>query len=100
MPRDVSLPPGSRLVRTTAEFTAQTVPPALLSAHRVAEGVWGRLVVLEGTVTYFWEATHEVRELHAGQRQVIEPGVLHHVEPGGDARFVVEFHRPGSSGGE
>ncbi len=97
MLRDVSLPAGSRLVRTTPAFTTDTTPAALLSSHRVAEGVWGRLVVLEGAVTYCQEVTDETRMLGAGERQVIEPGVIHHVEPGHGARFVVEFHRVGSS---
>ncbi|MGI9578432.1 MAG: DUF1971 domain-containing protein, partial [Microthrixaceae bacterium] len=77
----------------TPEFTARTVPAALLSAHHLAPGVWGRLVVLEATVTYHLEETGDSRRVHSGQRQVIEPEVVHHVEPGPESRFLVEFHR-------
>lgn len=39
------LPDGLVLIRTTDVFDNATVPASLLRAHRVADGVWGRLVV-------------------------------------------------------
>lgn len=90
---DLSFPDGVTLVRTTPEFAADTVPDGLLRAHRVASGVWGCLRVGSGSVVFVLEATGETRLLAAGEAQVIEPDVLHHVEPGADARFVVEFYR-------
>ncbi|MCB0991196.1 MAG: DUF1971 domain-containing protein, partial [Acidimicrobiales bacterium] len=39
------LPDGLEHVRTTDIFDNDTVPAGLLRAHRVADGVWGRLVV-------------------------------------------------------
>lgn len=91
---DVTLPDGLSLVRTTPEFTDATVPDGLRRAHQVAVGVWGRLRVLEGSVTFVAEEPEESRVLHPGDAQVIEPELRHHVEPGAGARFVVEFHRP------
>ncbi|MEZ5246281.1 MAG: DUF1971 domain-containing protein [Acidimicrobiales bacterium] len=87
------LPPGLALVRTTPEFTIDTVPAGLLGAHRVADDVWGVLRVNRGTVVFVLEDTGVRRSLTTNDAQVIEPGVLHHVEPSADARFVVEFHR-------
>ena len=89
----VRLPAGVELARTTPEFTASSVPAGLLAAHQVAEGVWARLRARGGTVVYVLEDTGLRRTVVAGDVQVIEPGVRHHVEPGADARFVVEFHR-------
>jgi|AACY02.9.fsa_nt_gi tellurite resistance-related uncharacterized protein len=89
----VRLPAGVELARTTPEFTAASVPAGLLSAHQVADGVWGRLRVLAGAVVYVVEVTGQRRTITAGGAQVIEPGLVHHVEPASDARFVVEFHR-------
>lgn len=88
----LSLPGSVRLVRTTPTFTDATVPAGLLRAHRIAAGVWGRLRVEEGTVTFVLEASGESRSLGAGETQVIEPDTPHHVvvEPG--AVFAVEFH--------
>jgi tellurite resistance-related uncharacterized protein len=90
-----SLPDDVELERTTPELTAQSVPPGLLRAHRVARGVWGRLRVLEGGLRFVWEADGEEAgiELAAGDAVVIPPEVAHHVEPGPTCRFVVEFHR-------
>ncbi len=90
---DVALPEGLELARTTPELTAETVPAGLLRRHEVAAGVWGRLVVQEGSVTFVAEGSGETRVLSAGESQVIEPDAPHHVEPASDARFVVEFHR-------
>ena len=91
------IPPGLALVRTTRGFGAGDTPAALRSAHRVTTGVWGLLRVRSGSVTFVLEAPAGGRELRrelvAGDTQVIEPDVAHHVEPGDDARFVVEFHR-------
>lgn len=90
---DDGLPAGATLVRTTPEFTAATVPAGLLRAHRVADDVWGLLKVRAGTVIYVLEDTGTAVTVDAGSQQVIEPGLLHHVDLSPDARFVVEFHR-------
>ena len=90
-----SLPPDLTLDRTTDEFTEATVPPGLLRAHRVARGVWGRLVVMEGRLRLVWEdaGAGDPLELVGGDSVVIPPDTPHRVEPGPECRFVVEFHR-------
>ncbi len=69
------------------------MPEGLLRAHRVAEGVWGLLRVRAGTLVFVHEESGAERTLIGGDTQVIEPDVLHHVDPGDDAVFCVEFHR-------
>lgn len=97
MPSGVELPAGLELVRTTPEFTAETMPDGLRKAHRVAAGVWGRLRVLQGTVRFTFETDPpSTRTVSAGEVQVIPPEQPHFVEPDDEARFVVEFHRPPS----
>lgn len=88
------LPEGLALQRETDRFTADTVPPGLLRAHRVATGVWGVLHVEAGTLAFVWEdRPGEPLALAAGDAVVIPPDVHHHVEPGPGARFRVAFHR-------
>lgn len=89
------LPPGLMLQRTTDVFTDTTVPAGLLRAHRVAQGVWGRLVVLEGRLRFVWEIAEsgDPLDLVDGDSVVIPPDTPHRVEPGAGCRFVVEFHR-------
>ncbi len=88
------LPEGLQLARTTDIFDKDTVPAGLLRAHRVADGVWGRLVVHSGTVTFVFEdqPDHPI-VAGAGDRIVIPPGRPHHVELSDTASFAVEFHR-------
>ena len=89
-----SLPAGLTLQRTTDEFDAMSVPAGLLRSHRIAPGVWGALEVTAGTAAFVWEDQPDIPVvLAAGDSLVIPPGVLHHVEPGPDARFRVSFHR-------
>lgn len=92
------LPEGLHHVRTTDVFDESTVPAGLLCAHRVADGVWGRLVVHTGSVTFvFDDHPDDPLTLDAGDAMVIPPARQHHVELGGPATFAVEFHRePGA----
>ncbi len=89
-----ALPDGLELQRVTDVFDAESVPRGLLRAHQIAQGVWGRLVVVAGTVHFVWEddPDHPVR-LATGDSVVVPPLRRHHVELGDDARFSVEFHR-------
>ena len=50
-----TMPDGLELVRTTDVFDQDSVPAGLLRAHRVADGVWGRLVVHSGAVTFVFD---------------------------------------------
>lgn len=94
------LPPDLVHVRTTDVFDNETVPKGLLRAHRVADGVWGRLVVHTGVVVFVFEdnAKHPI-DVEPGERVVIPPGRLHHLELDGLATFAVEFHRESAEPG-
>jgi tellurite resistance-related uncharacterized protein len=88
------LPGGLELQRRTPTFTEDTTPAGLRSAHAVAEEVWGRVVVEEGSMGFVFEdAPDDVRTVSAGERQIIPPARLHHVVLGEPVRFHVEFHR-------
>lgn len=89
------LPGGLVLARTTPEFTAGTVPRKLLAAHRTAEGVWGRLVVREGSIDFVFEDDPDhVYNVEPGNPMPIPPGRSHRLSPSDNAVFAVEFHRP------
>ncbi len=88
------IPAGFELTRATETFDHESVPAGLLRAHRVANDVWGRLVVHSGSVTFVFEDdAANPYLLNAGESVVIPPGRLHHVEPSTTARFAVEFYR-------
>lgn len=91
---DSELPAGLTLQRTTPTFDEQSTPAGLRKAHRVADGVWGRLRVERGSLGFVFEdRPDEVRTVSAGASQVIPPSRAHHVVIVGPVRFAVEFHR-------
>lgn len=80
--------------KCTPEFTEITVPKGLLKDHKTKEGVWGRIVVVEGYLEYtILEPSLEVVELNPGKHGVVEPTVLHYINPLGKVRFYIEFLR-------
>lgn len=93
--QSLAIPAGHVLARCTPEFDESSIPAGLLAVHRVAAGVWGRLVVRSGSIGFRFEDGGGVRTIAAGDVQVIPPERPHRVVVTGPVRFVVEFHRPG-----
>ena len=88
-----ALPDDLKLMRTTAEFDQDSVPAGLLRDHQVAPGVWGLLVVREGSVGFRFEDEPEnLRMILPGSPQPIPPQRKHRVVLEGPCRFVVEFY--------
>jgi tellurite resistance-related uncharacterized protein len=69
----------------------------LLKAHTTKEGAWGLIHVLEGRLAYrIIDPRRPVSETVLTPEDppgVVEPTILHEVEPLGPVRFFVEFHR-------
>jgi tellurite resistance-related uncharacterized protein len=102
-PSPEGLPAGVRFYRRTDVFTEASTPKGLLKAHSTREDVWGLIRVLEGRLAYRVRdprrpAAETVLE-PGGAPGLVEPTVLHEVEPLGPVRFYVEFHRPEPPGG-
>ena len=91
------LPPDVVPYARTAEFTESTIPPGLLRSHTTKAGAWGLIHVLEGRLAYrITDPRRPPSEtvLSPGEAPgVVEPTVLHEVEPLGGVRFYVEFLR-------
>ena len=94
MPGLPVLPADLRFARVTTEFTEQSVPAGLLHAHRTAPGVWGHLVVRDGTVGFVFDDDPDNQlTVRSGDTVAIQPQRPHHVVPVGAVRFAVEFYR-------
>jgi tellurite resistance-related uncharacterized protein len=94
------IPAGLTVYKRTPEFNEETIPAGLLRAHSTKDGVWGCIRVLEGELLYrIVDARREKREtvLDPVQPGVVEPTILHFVQPRGATRFFVEFLRPSHS---
>jgi tellurite resistance-related uncharacterized protein len=91
------LPSDVVAYKRTPVFTDYTVPAALLRDHSTKEGCWALIHVLEGTLLYVIEDSRRPRSattLHAGEPPgLIEPTIMHRVEPSAAVRFQVEFYR-------
>ncbi len=91
---DDELPSGLEHVRTTEVFDQDRHPAGLRRAHRVADGVWARLVIHSGELDVVFEddLEHPIRG-RADRPVVIPPVRLHHVATTGPVTFAIEFHR-------
>ena len=83
--------------KRTPTFTENSVPAGLLAEHSTKEGVWGLIHVTQGRLRYFiTDPRREPEEcvLDPGTEPgVVEPTILHRVEPMGSVEFQVEFLR-------
>ena len=91
------LPPDAAPYNKTAVFTETSVPAGLLRAHATKADVWGLIHVLEGRLAYrITDPRAPAMErilTPADPAGLVEPTILHEVEPLGAVRFYVEFHR-------
>ncbi len=88
------LPNNLEAYKRTPEFDENSVPKGLLKAHQTKQGVWGKIVVMEGELQYSIDSTdNEVLVLSTNKYGVVEPEVFHQVKPVGKVRFYVEFYR-------
>ncbi len=86
------MPDGLEVVRTAGPFDDTTLPAGLRRDHRVADGTWARLRVLDGSIRFTMATVPPVdRLLGAGDEQAIPPGVAHAVHPAGAMRIEVDF---------
>ena len=83
--------------KQTATFTEGTIPAGLLKEHSTKEGVWGLIHVEEGKLRY---VVADPRRAPADAiltpdmaPGVVEPTILHWVEPIGAVKFHVQFLR-------
>lgn len=89
-----TLPKNVVSYKKTPEFTSSSIPRKLLHAHSTKSGVWGKIVVLQGTLLYrILDSSVEESLLSPDSFGVIEPTVQHEVVPQGDCRFYVQFYR-------
>jgi len=88
-----SLPSNVSAYKRTDVFNETSVPKGLLNDHRTLPGVWGKIVVLEGSLQYTIVEEQSEYELNVEKFGVVEPEVTHHVKPNGKVSFYVEFYK-------
>jgi tellurite resistance-related uncharacterized protein len=88
-----TLPCSLSPIRKTPEFDETSIPRGLLKAHQTKEGLWGKIVILEGKLQYKISQPEEIIILDINNYGVIEPAILHEVKPLGAVKFYVEFYQ-------
>jgi tellurite resistance-related uncharacterized protein len=89
-----ALPEDVIAYKKTPEFDELSIPKGLLNAHQTKQGVWGKIVILEGQLQYTINKPEiEVVVLTENSYGVVEPEIFHAVKPLGNVRFYVEFYR-------
>ncbi|QQT59196.1 DUF1971 domain-containing protein [Acinetobacter johnsonii] len=100
------IPSHWKIRRSTRFFTKDNVPAALLSHHNTAEGVFGQICVMQGTVTFYGFANEAATEpekvviIKAGQFATSPPQYWHRVELSDDAQFNINFWADGDTGSQ
>ena len=88
------LPSNVVAYKQASEFTELTIPAGLLKDHKTKDGVWAKIVILEGRLEYtIVQPELDVIELSIDKFGVVEPEVLHHIAPLGNVRLYVEFYK-------
>ncbi|WP_339678108.1 DUF1971 domain-containing protein [uncultured Zhongshania sp.] len=88
------LPGNVSAYKKTPEFSETSVPQGLLNDHTTKDGIWGKIVILEGKLEYvIQEPTKEYIELSTDNFGIVEPTIKHHIKPLGRVKFYVEFYR-------
>lgn len=88
-----NIPEELTAYKKTPIFTEQSVPAGLLNDHQTKQGIWGKIVVLEGELLYIISNPEERHVLGVENFGVVEPTVIHQVKPLGEVSFYVEFYR-------
>lgn len=89
-----TLPDKLILHKRTPDFDQDSVPAGILGRHTTAEGVWGKIKVTEGRLTYrILEPGIEEHILDIDHDGIVAPQAAHQVEISGPVKFYVEFYR-------
>ncbi|MCW1383577.1 DUF1971 domain-containing protein [Novosphingobium sp. KCTC 2891] len=99
-----ALPSGAQPYKRTPTFTEDSVPAGLLKDHSTKDGTWGLIRVEEGRLRYIITDPRRAADERVlepgGDPGLVEPTILHRVEPIGSVRFHVEFLREDNTGEE
>ena len=88
------LPTNVKAYKVMGPWTREKIPSGLLKAHNTKEGVWGRLDILEGELTYTIEETNEQFHLVKDDFIIIEPLKKHFIGNfSSNLEIKITFHR-------
>ncbi len=90
---DSPTPPNLVPSGSSRIFTEETIPDALQQEHKLAEGTWGVLQVLEGGIRFIDLESLLERIISAPDHITIHPGAPHRVAIEGPVEFRIDFFK-------
>ena len=91
------LPDGLVPSGNSLEFTDADMPNALLREHALGPGHWGRLHVMEGSITFVDMGTNEEVSVSAGESVPIHSQAPHRLIVSGPVRVRIDFFVEGNA---
>lgn len=85
--------PDNVVAYNKKDYTDKTTPGMMKNNHSVRMGVWGKIVVEKGAVKYEIPSQGEEHLLTPDNPGVIEPLMVHRIDPQPGARFYLELYR-------
>jgi len=79
--------------KKTPVFTEESLPSGLKNDHSTKTGVWGKIILIEGTLQYRVNSLKTDIVLSPNKLGVILPEILHSVALLGPVKFYVEFYK-------
>lgn len=89
-----NLPDGLIAYGRTPLFTQDSIPPKLRHGHTTKSGSWAKIHIVSGSLRYrILGDVPEEQILGPAVPGIIEPDVLHVIEPLGEVQLYLEFFR-------
>ena len=79
--------------KKTPVFTEESLPSGLKNDHSTKTGVWGKIILTEGTLQYRVNNLKTDTVLSPNEPGIILPEILHSVALLGPVKFYVEFYK-------
>jgi tellurite methyltransferase len=79
--------------KKTPVFTEKSLPSGLKNDHSTKTGVWGKIILTEGTLQYRVNSLKTDAVLFPNEPGIILPEILHSVALLGPVKFYVEFYK-------
>jgi tellurite resistance-related uncharacterized protein len=79
--------------KKTPVFTEKSLPSGLKNEHSTKTGVWGKIILTEGTLQYLVNSLKTNTVLSPNEPGIILPEILHSVALLGPVKFYIEFYK-------
>ncbi|NQZ59133.1 MAG: DUF1971 domain-containing protein [Lentisphaeraceae bacterium] len=89
----MKVPSTHKVYKKTPLFDQDSIPAGLRKKHNTAEGVWGRLVVVFGSVQFIDFETKEVIVASPIRSVAIKPQRWHYLNVTGPVELYGEFYK-------